>query len=174
MFAMRVQFPTELAALACLQAEVRGAHEGMINCLAWHPAGHVIATGSGDCSTKFWCRARPGDPWKDSLQRDQEQHAGSVGEAGDKEKRRLCWTEAERSIETGCTGCNQMRREARKFTSGIVGVGADWTASCRASVTGHDVACPGNQHLQQAWEKSTLAALVRDSRVWIGAFGHLA
>ena len=79
---MFVQPPTELAALAGLQAEVRGAHEGMIYCLGWHPAGHVIATGSGDCSTKFWCRARPGDPWKDSLQRDQEQHAGSVGEAG--------------------------------------------------------------------------------------------
>ena len=77
--------PTELAATTCLQAEVRGAHEGMIYCLGWHPAGHVIATGSGDCSTKFWCRARPGDPWKDSLQRDQEQHAGSVGEAGVKQ-----------------------------------------------------------------------------------------
>ncbi len=40
---------------------MRGAHEGSITAMAWHPAGHMLATGSNDQMLRFWCRARPGD-----------------------------------------------------------------------------------------------------------------
>jgi len=38
-----------------------GAHDGPIWCLAWHPLGHLLVSGSHDYSTRFWSRARPGD-----------------------------------------------------------------------------------------------------------------
>jgi len=39
------------------------AHEptGPIWSLAWHPLGHILASGSNDRITRFWTRARPGD-----------------------------------------------------------------------------------------------------------------
>ena len=62
-----------------MQAEKRGAHDSVIWTLAWHPAGHLLATGSGDTCTKFWGRARPGDPWRDREQREQEENAATEG-----------------------------------------------------------------------------------------------
>lgn len=59
---------------------MRGAHEGSVWTFAWHPAGHVLATGAADAATKFWCRARPGDAWRDRNQREQEE--GAASEAG--------------------------------------------------------------------------------------------
>ncbi|XP_064611649.1 pre-mRNA 3' end processing protein WDR33-like [Liolophura sinensis] len=41
------------------------AHEGMVWTLAWHPLGHILASGSNDHSTKFWTRNRPGDMMRD-------------------------------------------------------------------------------------------------------------
>lgn len=35
---------------------MRGAHEASIWTAAWHPAGHLLATGAADCAIKFWCR----------------------------------------------------------------------------------------------------------------------
>jgi WD40 repeat protein len=43
---------------SAVQAEVVGAHEGSINAMAWHPLGHVLATGSNDLMTRFWSRAQ--------------------------------------------------------------------------------------------------------------------
>jgi len=43
------------------QAEARGAHEGPVWSLAFHPVGHILCSGSNDCSAKFWCRNRPGE-----------------------------------------------------------------------------------------------------------------
>lgn len=63
-----------------MQAEMRGAHDSVIWTLAWHPAGHMLATGSGDTCTKFWGRARPGDPWRDREQREQEENAATEGD----------------------------------------------------------------------------------------------
>ena len=40
------------------------AHEppnGTIWSLAWHPLGHILASGSNDRITRFWTRARPGE-----------------------------------------------------------------------------------------------------------------
>lgn len=45
------------------QAVVPYAHQGSVWTLAWHPAGHLLVSGSSDATTKFWCRARPGDPF---------------------------------------------------------------------------------------------------------------
>jgi WD40 repeat protein len=67
---------------SCLQAEVKGAHEASLLSLAWHPAGHLLATGAADTTTKFWCRARPGDPWRDRNQREQEE--GAATESGER------------------------------------------------------------------------------------------
>ncbi|KAJ2840363.1 WD repeat-containing protein 33 [Coemansia sp. 'formosensis'] len=46
---------------AALKAEVEGAHMSQIWSLAWHPMGHVLASGSNDHTTKFWCRPRPAE-----------------------------------------------------------------------------------------------------------------
>ena len=54
----------------CVQAEVRNAHDGQIWTLAFHPVGHLLATGGVDGQTRFWCRARPGDAWLDRAPRD--------------------------------------------------------------------------------------------------------
>lgn len=35
---------------------IPNAHSGVIRDAAWHPLGHLLATGSKDCSTKFWSR----------------------------------------------------------------------------------------------------------------------
>ena len=41
------------------------AHEQNVWALAWHPLGHVLASGSNDNSTKFWSRSKPGDTLDD-------------------------------------------------------------------------------------------------------------
>ncbi|KAJ2466294.1 WD repeat-containing protein 33, partial [Coemansia sp. RSA 2322] len=43
------------------KASVDGAHASQIWSLAWHPMGNVLASGSNDHTTKFWCRPRPGE-----------------------------------------------------------------------------------------------------------------
>jgi len=37
-----------------------GAHDQVVNSLSWHPLGHIVASGSGDMSVKFWARLQPG------------------------------------------------------------------------------------------------------------------
>ncbi|OAA58605.1 WD repeat protein [Niveomyces insectorum RCEF 264] len=37
------------------------AHDFAIWSLAWHPLGHILASGSNDRITRFWTRARPGE-----------------------------------------------------------------------------------------------------------------
>ncbi|KAJ2034344.1 WD repeat-containing protein 33 [Coemansia sp. S3946] len=44
-----------------MKGEVEGAHTSQIWSLAWHPMGHVLASGSNDHTTKFWCRPRPAE-----------------------------------------------------------------------------------------------------------------
>jgi len=46
-------------------AEIMAAHEMGVSDIAWHPLGHVLASGSNDHTTKFWSRCRPGDPIPD-------------------------------------------------------------------------------------------------------------
>jgi polyadenylation factor subunit 2 len=38
---------------------VQYAHDQVIWTLDYHPLGYVLASGSKDFSTRFWCRARP-------------------------------------------------------------------------------------------------------------------
>lgn len=40
---------------------LEGAHDGIVWSLDWHPLGHVLVSGSADCSARFWTRHRPGD-----------------------------------------------------------------------------------------------------------------
>ena len=57
-------------------AEVRGAHENQTNSLVWHPAGHLLVSGSNDNAIKFWCRNRPGEVARDTTKRmTKEQYA---------------------------------------------------------------------------------------------------
>eukprot|EP00571_Detonula_confervacea_P008445 CAMPEP_0172330998 /NCGR_PEP_ID=MMETSP1058-20130122/61698_1 /TAXON_ID=83371 /ORGANISM="Detonula confervacea, Strain CCMP 353" /LENGTH=407 /DNA_ID=CAMNT_0013048247 /DNA_START=372 /DNA_END=1595 /DNA_ORIENTATION=- len=41
-------------------AKIPYAHDMAIWDMKWHPAGHLLATGSNDRQTKFWARNRPG------------------------------------------------------------------------------------------------------------------
>lgn len=41
-------------------AKIPFAHDMAIWDLQWHPAGHILASGSNDRQTKFWARNRPG------------------------------------------------------------------------------------------------------------------
>ncbi|KAL3784790.1 hypothetical protein ACHAWO_003073 [Cyclotella atomus] len=41
-------------------ARIPYAHDMAIWDMKWHPAGHLLATGSNDRQTKFWARNRPG------------------------------------------------------------------------------------------------------------------
>lgn len=66
-----------------VQAEVRGAHEGSVWAASWHPAGHLLATGAADGATKFWCRARPGDPFYEHQLAAQDELAAMSAAAGE-------------------------------------------------------------------------------------------
>ncbi|ACO69977.1 predicted protein, partial [Micromonas commoda] len=46
-------------------AQVKGGHEAAIWSMTWHPAGHILCSGSNDNTTKFWCRNRPGEVPRD-------------------------------------------------------------------------------------------------------------
>lgn len=39
---------------------ISDAHRQSIDLIAWHPAGHLLATASHDSMLKFWCREPPG------------------------------------------------------------------------------------------------------------------
>jgi len=47
------------------QGRVPNAHEGPVWDLKFHPMGHVLCSGSGDFSTKFWSRNKLGDKMLD-------------------------------------------------------------------------------------------------------------
>lgn len=72
-----------LAGRSAPQAKVPGAHEGSIWSLAWHPAGHLLTSGSADTTTKFWCRSRPGDPFFEQQQAAQADMDDTTGEQPD-------------------------------------------------------------------------------------------
>ena len=59
-------------------AQVKGGHEAAIWSMTWHPAGHILCSGSNDNTTKFWCRNRPG----------ASGHDGSIGSRGAHGRRR--------------------------------------------------------------------------------------
>ncbi|PRW56172.1 flowering time control FY-like isoform X1 [Chlorella sorokiniana] len=69
-----------LASRQAPQAEVRGAHEASVWAAAWHPAGHLLATGAADYAVKFWCRCRPGDPFFEQQQEEQRELAALAAE----------------------------------------------------------------------------------------------
>ena len=50
-------------------AQVKGGHEAAIWSMTWHPAGHILCSGSNDNTTKFWCRNRPGEVPRDTTVR---------------------------------------------------------------------------------------------------------
>ncbi|KAJ2555587.1 WD repeat-containing protein 33 [Coemansia sp. RSA 1933] len=43
------------------KASVERAHYSYVWSMAWNPLGHILATGSNDRTTKFWCRPRPAE-----------------------------------------------------------------------------------------------------------------
>ena len=67
---------------------IETAHESIVWCLSWHPAGHILATGSNDHTVKFWSRNRPGDSMRDkynlnTLPPGLEEDYGNIGDAVD-------------------------------------------------------------------------------------------
>jgi len=44
---------------------IETAHESIVWALSWHPAGHILCSGSNDHNCKFWTRNRPGDSMRD-------------------------------------------------------------------------------------------------------------
>jgi len=64
---------------------IEAAHESIVWCLAWHPVGHILTTGSNDHTVKFWSRNRPGDSMRDkynlnTLPPGQEEDYGNIGD----------------------------------------------------------------------------------------------
>jgi len=64
---------------------IEQAHESIVWCLAWHPVGHILTTGSNDHTVKFWSRNRPGDSMRDkynlnTLPPGQEEDYGNIGD----------------------------------------------------------------------------------------------
>lgn len=62
---------------------IEQAHESIVWCLAWHPVGHILVTGSNDHTVKFWTRNRPGDSMRDkynlnTLPAGQEEDYGNT------------------------------------------------------------------------------------------------
>lgn len=61
-------------------ASIQPAHSGIIWTLAWHPIGHLLASGSYDNTARFWTRNRPGDTLdntgcnRDMMEYDHVQH----------------------------------------------------------------------------------------------------
>jgi len=47
------------------QAEIHGAHDSSLWAIAFHPLGHILATGSNDYTIRFWSRNKPGDAMDD-------------------------------------------------------------------------------------------------------------
>lgn len=64
------------------QALMPMAHDSVAWSVAWHPAGHMLASGGGDAVVKFWCRPRQGDPWADRDAFLDEPAAAGVPTAG--------------------------------------------------------------------------------------------
>eukprot|EP00127_Corallochytrium_limacisporum_P006892 Clim_evm7s237 gene=Clim_evmTU7s237 len=56
-------------------AAIPVAHEQAVWAVAWHPLGHVLATGSNDCTLKFWTRHRPGDQLRDKTKKLEDPNA---------------------------------------------------------------------------------------------------
>ena len=70
---------------------IEAAHENIVWCLSWHPAGHILATGSNDHTVKFWSRNRPGDSMRDkynlnTLPPGMEEDYGNIGDSVDTKK----------------------------------------------------------------------------------------
>jgi polyadenylation factor subunit 2 len=72
-----IQNQTSEQSLITMQptASVAYAHESAVWSLDWHPQGHLLCSGSNDRATRFWERARPGDPMfmKDRYHLGQDQ-----------------------------------------------------------------------------------------------------
>jgi len=71
---------------------IENAHENIVWCLSWHPAGHILATGSNDHTVKFWSRNRPGDSMRDkynlnTLPPGVEEDYGNIGDFVDTSKK---------------------------------------------------------------------------------------
>ena len=58
-------------------AKVPFAHDMAIWDMQWHPAGHMLATGSNDRQTKFWARNRPGS--SESRSTSTNKDSGAAG-----------------------------------------------------------------------------------------------
>ena len=73
-----------MTSAASAQAEVIGAHEGSVTAAAWHPAGHLLVSGSNDQMMRFWARGRPGD--------GPDQHQADMREQAVQEGALFVWT----------------------------------------------------------------------------------
>lgn len=66
---------------------IPNAHDWPIWSLQYHPMGHILASGSNDKTTRFWCRSRPNDEiaFKDryySLEEKQQRQHQQVNQMG--------------------------------------------------------------------------------------------
>jgi len=63
------------------------AHDATIWSIAWHPFGHLVATGSHDCCCRFWSRCRPGDRHvKDLVPKREHRFGGGFDKSGKNEQ----------------------------------------------------------------------------------------
>lgn len=102
------------------------AHEptGPIWSLAWHPLGHILASGSNDRITRFWTRARPGDTncFKDRYHIGQEE-AEALGTFSKRDNARQAQAEEKQEDEDELDGLVDQQMPSR--LPGLPGLNGD-------------------------------------------------
>lgn len=100
------------------------AHDFAVWSLAWHPLGHILASGSNDRVTRFWSRPRPGDTdcFKDRYHIG-EAAAEAQGTWDRRSGRKMLLAEEEQEIEDEAEGLVDQKMPAKTSTlPGIPGL----------------------------------------------------
>lgn len=101
------------------------AHDFAVWSLAWHPLGHIMASGSNDRVTRFWSRARPGesDCFKDRYHIG-EAAAEAQGTWDRRSGRRMLLAEEEQEMDDEAEGLVDQKMPAKTpILPGIPGLG---------------------------------------------------
>jgi polyadenylation factor subunit 2 len=100
------------------------AHDFAVWALAWHPLGHILASGSNDRVTRFWVRPRPGEThFLNDRYHLGEAAAEAVGTWDRRGGRRAMREDEEREMEDEADGLVDQEMPAKEsFLPGLPGL----------------------------------------------------